>query len=424
VELVAALRTQLQEEAFKRLYADRTQHSHGPQAEKQQAFVELCREIREATTEDLWQMQGCRTDWQRVSRKLAAKKVHREGKACFTHYIQVLHPQLSFAAFTKREDMALLQLATRHGGFGWDRVAEHLEGRRTPWQCFSRYQRSLNPSISGKDLTEDEDERLRYFASQCCSRKSWFSLAARVGEGLAPKQVQCYVDKSSHENQHWTVRESRRMFLAQEIYGRDAWVEVARHLPGRSAPSCMHHYWESARVGLKRERVQRAEPRCRFRRLPWTEEEDSALLQAVDAYGAGNWSLICRDVEGRTACECFTRFQSLNPSRMADIYDILLATQHKLLPRGLDGKKRKRSDLVASDFALHLFEVRGDDAEGLDDGLCRTKLTTGDPALDRHLHRVNRRRRQRARQAALENKEAAAEGQEGSWSALVPRAQQ
>lgn len=419
-----ALRSQLQEEAFKRLYVDRTQSSQAPQAQKQRAFIELSREIREARIEDLWQMQERKTDWQRVSLKLDAKGVHRDAKNCFTHWVQYLHPQLNHGAFTKHEDMALLQLATLHGGFEWDKVAEQMETDRTPWQCFTRYQRSLNPSMLRSSWTEDEDEQALRILGQSGVSRTWYVLAARMGEGRVPAQVRDRLDRLRQEVRWrpWTQWESRRLCLAERLYGRESWVEVARHVPGRSATSCAQRFWDIEFEGLRRTRRPHGDSAKLGRRdrvLPWTEEEDSALLEAIQKYGAGNWCLARRDLPGRTTAECFRRFQKLNPSKMADMYDVLLATQKKMLPRRFeDGRrcKRKRSELVASDFALHLFEVPCS-VEDADCSNCtyRTRLTTGDALLDRHLHRVNRRRWQRHQpNMGLESGEAPITGMEAA----------
>lgn len=165
--------------------------------------------------------------------------------------------------------------------------------------------------------------------------------------------------------------------------------------------SCFHRYETIEMPGLKRTTAdpEKGHIRRPTRCLPWSPEEDSALIQAIDKYGAGNWCLARQALDGRTAAECFRRFQRLNPDRMADTYDILLATKRKMLPSNFDymgpgGTHRKRSQLVASDFALRLFEAPsgGKEAEELN-GRQHRKITTGDPSLDRHLRRVNSRRR-------------------------------
>jgi len=83
------------------------------------------------------------------------------------------------------------------------------------------------------------------------------------------------------------------------------------------------------------------------------------------------------------------------------MYDILLATKRKMLPSTFLNRshmwgpsKRRRSELVASDFNLHLYVPE-------DSGSSRcADLTTGNPECDMHLRRVNRRRR---RQCCLES---------------------
>jgi len=195
-----------------------------------------------------------------------------------------------------------------------------------------------------------------------------------------------------------------RLRLATQIYGTSAWVEVARHVPGRLASHCANRFWEVEFEGLKRFRSDDPSRSKRGAFLPWTEEEDSTLLREIEHYGAGNWCLIRKGLPGRSLLDCFRRFQKLNPSNMADMYDILLATQGKMIPRWFlpvyTAQKRKRSELVASDFALQLFEVPEEKA-GDGDGSSATPftmLTTGDRRIDKHLLRVNQRRRKRYRE--------------------------
>ncbi|CAE8582545.1 unnamed protein product, partial [Polarella glacialis] len=149
---------------------------------------------------------------------------------------------------------------------------------------------------------------------------------------------------------------------------------------------------------LKRESGtdETAKFQCKNKFLPWTDEEDAVLLASLDKYGIGNWSLMKVDLPGRTNNQVSDRFQRLNPGHKADVYSLLLATQRKVMPRTINenSKKRQRSELVASDFAIRLYEepweqAQGDTVPGL------TRLTTGDPVSDRYLNRINRRRLQR-----------------------------
>merc|ERR1712176_722811 len=106
------------------------------------------------------------------------------------------------------------------------------------------------------------------------------------------------------------------------------------------------------------------------RALPWSSQEDKILFEGIEKYGAGNWCRIRNELQGRTMNECWNRFQHLNPGKMADMYDILLATKRRMLPTssyhtrfaaGRLGKtgsaKRPCSALVASDFKMRLLAV-------------------------------------------------------------------
>jgi len=428
-QLENVLKATLQEEAFHRLYAERTQQNQCPQTDKQRTFLVLCREIREANVETLWTMQEGKTDWQRVSGKLAARGVSRDAQSCFTHWIQSMQPRVNHGSFTKQEDMALLQLATENASFDWEGLSSRLETCRTPWQCFVRYQRSLNASLLGSSWSPEEDRRLLAVAGQAgvlASRTlERLPLAPRLGGG----RLQCQTSTrlkvllNEHLGKPWSPWESRRLRLAESVYGvDDGWVKIGRLFPRRTVACCFARFCtverDGMRLGKPFEKNKNGVLRKKRRSVPWTEEEDAQLLEAIDHFGAGNWSRIQHGVPGRTSAQCFCRFQELNPCGMADMYDILLATKRKMMPRFMMRRKRRRSALVSSDFSLHLYGVApsAGDRAGSRGSLV---LTTGKPELDRHLRRVNRRFEKQYRRKALDD-EAVDVGSTGNDARSLP----
>lgn len=197
-------------------------------------------------------------------------------------------------------------------------------------------------------------------------------------------------------------------------------------MPGRCPNSIMCRYENIENPNLKRdfERPAVRGPGSK-RALPWSAQEDKTLLEAIDKYGAGNWCIIRKELTGRTMNECWHRFQRLNPDNKADMYDVLLATKDRMLPpnsyhtRFAAGRlgearngKRPRSELVASDFKLRLLahpatagrgaRVEREEDDGSGDGGDDPAMvfTTNNPRIDKHLRRVNTRRRQEARASA------------------------
>jgi len=404
--LRSQLLTQLREQAFKSLYRELVEAA-GTAAARQQACRRACQETNDKSAEDLYEMVGMRTDWFKLSRKLAEKSFRRSARSCYIHWTLVMHPGNNRRGFTKQEDMTLLRLANGTEGMAWESVAAGLDSSRSAWQCFSRFQRSLNPKVLLRGWSEEETERALLLAEQAGVEKTFYSLAARLGEGRTADQVQTKLLKARQARSHlprrscWTAVQSRRLRLATQIYGLGRWLHIARHVPGRSQSDCLQRTQGTDNPDLKRLSRKgwkgRKRPPC-F--APWAPEEDAKLMQAIRKYGAGNWCLIRRDVPGRTTGECFRRFQALNPENMADMYDILLATKRKMLPSRFPHRshmwapsKRRRSELVASDFNLHLYVPEESSAT------CPS-LTTGDPQCDVYLRRVNERRRRQCCEAA------------------------
>lgn len=59
------------------------------------------------------------------------------------------------------EDKNILHIIQEKGFINWIDFAATLGTNRTPFQCLSRYQRSLNASILKREWTTEEDNQLR-----------------------------------------------------------------------------------------------------------------------------------------------------------------------------------------------------------------------------------------------------------------------
>jgi len=312
----------------------------------------------------------------------------------------VLNPILSKASFTKEEDKLLLRLASEHRGFAWEEVAARMGEERTAWRCYSRYQRSLNPTLVSGEWTQEEVSRSHQLLAQIGGRHVG-AVTARLGEGRLVSQVLKRLADYPGDRA-WTALESRRLALLVQVYGERHWKEIEAHMPGRSARACTGHFRHL--TNQKRR---------------WTEDEDTLLLAALRLYGPGRWTLVSQHVPGRTASQCSSRFSILNPEKWADVYSILLATKKKMLrSKGMCQNDKKVSKLLASDFNLHLFSA----ADGAH-GAAGVDITTGDPRLDKHLSSFNRRRHRQLhalQKAPALEKEAVPDGQSTAREAGSP----
>ena len=163
-------------------------------AQKQKAFVESREGLSNCNLAELWEMRGFKTDWVRVSKKLAVQGIYHSSACCYTHFTQVLDPRLNTSRFTKT-------FATTFGGYNWDEVARQIPGRND-WWCFSRYQQSLNHLLMQRQWTDEDHDRLKRIISEICS-SCWCVVAARMGHRHGASQLRKAVSSCrNRDSQH------------------------------------------------------------------------------------------------------------------------------------------------------------------------------------------------------------------------------
>ncbi|CAG8433753.1 11078_t:CDS:2 [Ambispora gerdemannii] len=99
----------------------------------------------------------------------------------------------------------------------------------------------------------------------------------------------------------WTSEDDNLLRLAVEIYGdhTDKWSKIAACVPNRTNKNCRKRWFHSLDPSL--------------RKGPWTPEEDDLLTKGYEQY-RGKWSLIAKNIPGRTDDQCAKRWrESLNP---------------------------------------------------------------------------------------------------------------
>ncbi|XP_071850981.1 myb-related protein B-like isoform X1 [Apostichopus japonicus] len=98
----------------------------------------------------------------------------------------------------------------------------------------------------------------------------------------------------------WTKQEDNTLRDQVEQYGRSNWKLVASFLPNRSEVQCFQR-WQKV---LDPELVKG----------PWTKEEDDLVVSLVDEHGPKRWSVISKELVGRTGKQCRERWHNhLNP---------------------------------------------------------------------------------------------------------------
>ena len=78
--------------------------------------------------------------------------------------------------WTDAEDVRLLVAVSRFGARDWRTIAEFVGAGRTSSQCNQRWCRALDPSISHKAWTEEDDNKLQH-AVQVLGKGSWCQVA-------------------------------------------------------------------------------------------------------------------------------------------------------------------------------------------------------------------------------------------------------
>jgi myb proto-oncogene protein len=162
--LVQAVRQQCQQILVNQLY-ERYRH---PDAGSLEDFNREMARIRNMSEYEL-EVYVNGIDWELVARTCLP---HRTAEECRLKWLRHTSPLINRSAWSPEEDTALLQLVQCHGATHWEFIAQQLGTRRTPAQCFMRFQRSLNNKIVNSKWTEDED-RLLIQAVKKYGEKNW-----------------------------------------------------------------------------------------------------------------------------------------------------------------------------------------------------------------------------------------------------------
>ena len=98
----------------------------------------------------------------------------------------------------------------------------------------------------------------------------------------------------------WTEEEDDLLREAVADYGGKSWKKIASRLSGRTDVQCLHRWQKVLKPGLVKG--------------PWTQEEDSKVIELVKLHGNKKWSFIARQLKGRLGKQCRERwYNHLNP---------------------------------------------------------------------------------------------------------------
>lgn len=120
------------------------------------------------------------------------------SNVCTHRWLNCEDPLINHGPWTGEEDRSLLIIVQEMGIRNWFNIAESLAKllatNRTPFQCLSRFQRSLNPSMLNSEWTEEEDAQL-CSAVAYYGESDWQSVASVLERRTGPQcsnRLVCY----------------------------------------------------------------------------------------------------------------------------------------------------------------------------------------------------------------------------------------
>ncbi|KAJ3006885.1 hypothetical protein NUW54_g3765 [Trametes sanguinea] len=229
-------------------------------------------------------------DWGRVSS--VGPSIHRTAKECQIRWLGDRHPDFNDAQWTQAEIAKVRELVdgAREGQINWVEIAGKLGTGRTPVDCMrhaiSRKTHSWNP---------DADKRLLE-AVDIYGADNWALVARWVSEDATSAQCQNRYLRTldpTLKRGPWTPDEDERLKEAVAVFGH-SWIDVAAFVEGRNNEQCRDRYQEYLNPSVSKGK--------------WTEEQDAALLKAVEQVGLGKWKEVSQVLNiGRTDNMCRIR---------------------------------------------------------------------------------------------------------------------
>ncbi|KAI3735603.1 hypothetical protein L6452_15110 [Arctium lappa] len=274
-----------------------------------------------------------RVNWEHLSSMYVQG---RSGPECESRWMNCEDPLINRQSWSVQEDKKLLYVVQNEGFSNWIDIAGLLGTNRTPFQCLSRFQRSLNASIIKNEWTTPEDEELRVAVSEY-GETNW-QLVASTLEGRTGTQCSNRWKKSLNPLRErvgkWAPDEDKRLKIAVRLFGAKNWYKIARFVPGRTQVQCRERW------------VNCLDPSLNMNE--WTEEEDLKLKEAIAEHGY-SWSRIAACIPPRTDSQCRRRWKVLLPHEVPMLQAARKMKKAALISNFVD-REEERPALTANDF--------------------------------------------------------------------------
>jgi hypothetical protein len=165
--------------------------------------------------------------------------------------------------------------------------------------------------------TEEEEKRLA-IAVVTCGEKNWDTIAMMMpGRTKASCRRKWILSANG-----WTLKEDIPLQEAVETCGVGNWDEIAARMPGHSALACQKRWAIIAESYNNRSTNKTNE------RLPWTDEQEKRLVQAVNTCGIGEWAVVGALVPGRSGLACREKWKRMTGQwSLEEDLELVMATK-------------------------------------------------------------------------------------------------
>jgi hypothetical protein len=217
------------------------------------------------------------SDWQEISKN--AKLINKSSSDCRVMWCST-SGLINYEKWSKKEIIHLIKIAEKYNGMRWDKVAQELATYRRPicclqmWKRYGKFESFKDRVRNYENSTQKNIKINNHLNLTSCNiklckilnkNKNNLSIISEIEGNFLTKHTEI------RKKARWTLEENQALCLAVTIvsqtYGKVIWIEVARHLIGRSKVQCSKH-WSCS-----------LDPRLNFG--SWTVEEDIRLVDLV-----------------------------------------------------------------------------------------------------------------------------------------------
>ncbi|KAL8562420.1 hypothetical protein ACOMHN_066134 [Nucella lapillus] len=180
------------------------------------------------------------TNWTYIAQHLGTGRTPFQ---CLQYFQQNLNSEMLDRPWSKEEDEELIKVVEKcqHYHFNWRKVSHYMEGR-SGMQCYKRYSK-LDPNINKGYWTEAEDAQLMA-AVQLLGTHNWGRVKELV-PGRTREQCReryCNSLDPNISGKAWTYEEDKMLLKLVAQHGKGNWVKCCKGLPGRTDNQILQRY--------------------------------------------------------------------------------------------------------------------------------------------------------------------------------------